>query len=152
MEDLCFNGRVGLALENKYGFSVCDLVPREVVALYRAEARVRIPELLESQECLQSEIENLIADVGWDEATLSRVTPTYSARFEENGHLSVYIGEKPLSRRGDITVEAEKLDVFMETVMHIDWRQELTSSEFTFNRALLVYLPDDFHYSPFSLR
>lgn len=143
-EDL--NEAIAVALENKWGFQREIFVPRSAVALVRRAVHAHAPEMFNAKGFHLESIDDLINKAQLTDMDFSHLEPIYSGTIDTRGKLHIYKSEKPYDRFGDVEIEPQHVDVFMGCIFHDDWKQTLTSSDFSFSRADLEYIPKDFQY------
>lgn len=142
-----FNDAMAEAFEGKWGFHYRQFIPREIIAMYRDEARTHYPVLLKVREFHMEAIEKLIERAGLDTNLFAKVVPVYSGRIDEKGKLHIYKAKSCKERAGDIQIAPQHVEHFMATVIHDDWKQEMESNEFTFDRADLTSLSNNLPYT-----
>lgn len=136
-------------MECKWGFHYRQFVPREVIVTYRHSASSVNPELLNSNKLDMSTVQAFIKRAGLDTNLFKLITPIYSGRFDDDGNIHLFKGETPLLRNGDIQIAPAFVEHFMKTVVHNDWKQEMSTNEFQFERANLVGLSSEMPYTTY---
>lgn len=144
-----FNDAIAEALERKSGFHYRHFIPREIIAMYRDEAKTHYPILLKVREFHMEAVEKLIERAGLDDNLFPKVVPVYSGKIDENGNVHIYKSRNTRERSGDIQIACSHAEHFMSTVIHDDWRQEMSSNVFAFERADLTALSDDMPYTTY---
>ena len=143
------NDAIAEALECKWGFHYRQFIPRDIIAMYRKEALSRYPQLLKVHEFHMETIEKVIANANLDTNLFPMIAQLYSGRLDEKGRLHIFKNKTVKERAGDIQISPEHVEHFMRTVMHDDWRQEMSTDEFTFERADLTSLSSDMPYTAY---
>lgn len=143
------NDAIAEALEGKWGFHYRQFIPREIIAMYRKEAGNHYPQLLKVKEFHIEAVHQLFKRAGLDTNLFAQITPIYSGRIDDNGKLHVFKGNDCKDRAGDIQIAPEHVEHFMKTVMHDEWRQEMSTDEFTFERADLLDLSSEMPYTTY---
>lgn len=145
----CLNEAISVALEKRWGFHYRQFIPREIIAMYRKEASNHYPQLLKVNEFHIEAVEKLFERADLDTNLFELIAPIYSGRFDKDGKLHVFKGKDCRDRAGDIQIAPAQVEHFMKTVIHDEWRQEMRTAEFTFERAGLTALSSEMPYTTY---
>lgn len=140
------NEAIAEVLECKWGFHYRQFIPRKIIAMFRQEVINHSHALGSAKEFHIEEIQQIIDHAGLDTNLFPIIVPIYSGKIDEKGNVHIYKSHRCKDRSGDIQIEPKHVEHFMKTVVHDDWRQEMSSNEFVFERADLTALGTEMSY------
>ena len=132
-------------LAKEWGFYEERFVPRTLVQELRRTVLTYFPGVLKLDEVHSDTINSAIKKEGLDQSYFDTFQPNYSGFITDTGTVRIMKSDVN-EKNGQFRVYSGSADDFMKTVIHDDWKQDMPSGEFVFERSRLGLLPNNIAY------